>query len=57
MSRYVTAEHNRTRSIRSVIQLTLIRVKVCLTKLTQALRHGIAAEPDPSRQLQERPVA
>jgi hypothetical protein len=37
-----------------VIQITLIRVKVCLSKLTQALRHGIAAEPDPGRQLQEK---
>jgi hypothetical protein len=35
-----------------VIQITSILVKVCLTKLTQALRHGIAAEPDPGRQLQ-----
>jgi hypothetical protein len=32
-------------------------VNVRLTKLAQDFRHGIAAEPDPSRQLQERPVA
>ena len=32
-------------------------VNVRLTMLAQACRHGIAAEPDTSRQLQERPVA
>jgi hypothetical protein len=29
-------------------------VKIRLTEFTQASRHGIAAEPDPSRQLQEK---
>jgi hypothetical protein len=37
-----------------VIHLTLIRVKVCLTKPAHAFAHGIAAEPDPGRQLQEK---
>jgi hypothetical protein len=37
-----------------VIHLTLILVKVWLTKLAAPFPHGIAAEPDPSRQLQEK---
>jgi hypothetical protein len=37
-----------------VIHLTPIRVKICLTKPAQAFAHGIAVEPDPSRQLQEK---